>query len=349
MRRQAARRGAEGAIFAGAWVLLVLLGALACDESSSNGDGSGGSGATTSSGGTAGSTAGSGADAGQSGASNGGSAGNATGGQAGMQTGGNGGRGGTGGGAGMETGGNGGQAGMGGTGGGGEGGMPPDDVVTDPPTLLTNVGDPNDLEITHSHFYIDPEAQPANTWRWLAVVRSHRSDLACELMVEADFLNSGAEPIKIFAAVAAPDYRRTTTASVFRCIPPGELGIASGAALDGVPRVMPSSVTEIQYAITGSLGPDYVPGNWVTISGVEVAAGDMGNVVRGTFTNGMSQIAWWEGNVYPMNSRGMPLIQFILRDTAVQLAPFATWNFETPAYDADFDDAYVFVRHAGAL
>jgi hypothetical protein len=59
-------------------------------------------------------------------------------------------------------------------------------------------------------------------------------------------------------------------------------------------------------------------------------------------------MAWWEANVYPMNTRGMPLIPFILQDPRAQLAPGTTWDFETPVYDADFDDAYVFVRHARA-
>jgi hypothetical protein len=242
---------------------------------------------------------------------------------------------------------------MGGAGAGGAGGAPPDDVVSDPPTRLTNIGKAGgsvleDLEVTHSHFYVDPDAEPVNTWTWLAVVRSHRSDLVCNLVVEGNFLSPGAAPTQIFAAVAGPIYRRTTTTSVFRCIPPGEIGVASGAALYGPPEVPPNTVTEIQYQVTGVLGPDFVPGNWVSISGVEVVPVDMGNVVRGTFTNGTSQMAWWEANVYPMNTRGMPLTRFILSDPRVQLAPGTTWDFETPVYAADFSDAYVFVRHASA-
>lgn len=328
-------------------VLLACLGALACGESSSsNGDGdsaSGGMGATTSSGGrTTGGASGNGQGGGEdagAGGDNGGSAGSASGGEGGTSNGGGGGAG---------------QAGMGGTGVGGGGGAPPDDVVSDPPTRLTNVGKAgaggvlDGLEVTHSHFYVDPEAEPANTWTWLAVVRNHRSDLVCELTVEGSFLNPGSDPIPIFAPVAAPIHRRATTTSVFRCIPPDEIGVASGAALEGPPQVAPNTVTEIQYQITGVLGTDFVPGGWVSISDVEVAAEGTGNVVRGTFTNGSSQMPWWEANVYPMNTRGMPLIEFILQDPRVQLAPGETWDFETPVYDSDFDDAYVFVRHARA-
>jgi len=336
---------------------LVCLGALGCGESSSsNGDddASGGMGDTTSSGGRT-STGGSGSgrggvstggsageDAGEGGAGAGGSAGSANGGEAGTSNGGNaGGLGGAG------------QAGMGGAGGGGTCGALPDGVVSDPPTRLTNIGRAgggafDGLEVTHSHFYIDPDAEPANTWTWLAVVRSSRSDLVCDLAVEGNFLNPSSEPIQIVAAVAAPVYRLTSASSVFRCIPPGEIGVASGAALDGPPQVMPDSVTEIQYQVRGTPGTNYVPGDWVSISNVDVVPADMGNTVRGTFTNGTSQMAWWEANVYPMNCRGMPLVQFILRDSRVQLAPGTTWDFETPVYAADFDDAYVFVRHARA-
>jgi hypothetical protein len=219
---------------------------------------------------------------------------------------------------------------------------------------LTNVGKAgaggvlDGLEVTHSHFYVDKEAQPENTWTWLAVVRSNRSDLVCELTVEGNFLNRDSDPIQIFAPVAASIYRLSNASSVFRCIPPGNIGVASGAALDGPPQVTPNTVTEIQYQITGTSGTSYVPGDWVSISDVEVVPVDMGNAVRGTFTNGTSQLPWWEAYVYPMNSGGMPLIEFILRDSRVQLAPGQTWNFETPAYDAAFEDAYVFVRHARA-
>ena len=329
---------------------LVCLCALACGESaSSNGDGdsaSGGMGATTSSGGrTTGGASGNAQGGAGEGGDDGGSAGSANGGQSGSASGGEGG---------TSNGGGAGQAGMGGTGVGGGGGTPPDDVVSDPPTRLTNVGKAgaggvlDGLEVTHSHFYVDPEAEPANTWTWLAVVRNHRSDLVCELTVEGNFLNPGSDPIPIFAPVAAPIHRRATTTSVFRCIPPDEIGVASGAALEGPPQVAPNTVTEIQYQITGVLGTDVVPGGWVSISDVEVAAEGTGNVVRGTFTNGSSQMPWWEANVYPMNTRGMPLIEFILQDPRVQLGPGETWDFETPVYDADFDDAYVFVRHARA-
>ena len=299
-------------------------------------------GATSSRGGQA--TGGNGRGGGSTGGSAGeaGGEGGARGGEAGASSGGTGG---SGSGAG--------RAGMGGAGAGGAGGEPPDDVVSDPPTRLTNVGKAggsvlDGLEVTHSHFYVDPDAVPANTWTWLAVVRNNRSDLACELVVEGNFLNPGSGPIQIFASDDAPIYRRTITTTVFRCIPPGEIGVARGAALDGPPQVEPNSVTEIQYQVTGVLGTDFVPGGWVSISGVEVVPVDMGHVVRGTFTNGTSQLPWWEANVYPMNGRGMPLVQFILRDSRVQLAPGQTWDFETPVYAADFANAYVFVRHARA-
>jgi hypothetical protein len=111
---------------------------------------------------------------------------------------------------------------------------------------------------------------------------------------------------------------------------------------------MPTSVTEIEYAVTGTLGPTYVPGDWVTLSDVGVSAISSGNVVNGTLTNGESTMPWWEINAYPMNAQGLPLVEFVVRDPTTQLAPGATWDFRTPAYDADFEDAYVFVRHARA-
>jgi hypothetical protein len=46
------------------------------------------------------------------------------------------------------------------------------------------------------------------------------------------------------------------------------------------------------------------------------ASQDTGNAVRGIFTNGTSRLPWREADVYPMNSRGIPLIEFILRELA---------------------------------
>lgn len=367
MRQLEARR-LSGGVVLGAFTALAFLGAVACGESSSgDGDSSkGGMGATTSGGGTStggkGGKGGSGG-AGGTGATTGGSAGD--GGEGGDANGGTAGAGGSdsggstsggsssGGGAGGTAGG--GKGGTGGAGNGGKGGSAgTPDGVSDPPTGLTNTGKATSggvldgLQVTHSHFYVNPMAQPAGTWTWLAVVRSSRTDLACDLTVEGNFINPSATPIRIFAAVAAAPYRRTTASTVYRCIAPGEVGVASGAVLEGAPQIMPTAVTEIQYAVTGTLGPTYVPGDWVTVSDVEVAAVSGGNVVRGTFTNGESTMPWWEVNAYPMNARGMPLTEFIVRDTRTQLAPAATWDFQTPAYDADFDDAYVFIRHARA-
>ena len=229
-----------------------------------------------------------------------------------------------------------------------------DEAVSEPTAVLTNTGKPTSgvalegLTITHSHFYVDPQAKPAGTWTWLAVVKSQRSDLTCDLGVEGDFLAEGSTPIKIFAEVAAPPYRQAGTSSVFRCIAPGGVGVASGAALQGVPRVAPETVTEIKYAITGVLSPTLSPGNWVTLSGIEVSGASGGNVVRGTLTNGSSTMPWWEVDVYPIDKRGVPLTEFVLSDERTQLPAGATWDFETPAYDADFTAAHTFVRHSGA-
>jgi hypothetical protein len=191
---------------------------------------------------------------------------------------------------------------------------------------------------------VNPQAKPAGTWTWLAVVKSARSDLACDLSVEGDFIAEGSTPVKIFAAVAAPPYRQAGTSSVFRCIAPGEVGVASGAALDGVPPMAPETVTEIKYAITGVVSTTYVPGDWVTLSGVEIRD----QVVRGTLTNGSSTMPWWEVDVYPIDDRGIPLTEFVLSDPRTQLSPGATWNFETPPYTGDFSDAHTFVRHSRA-
>jgi hypothetical protein len=228
------------------------------------------------------------------------------------------------------------------------------EVVSEPDAVLTNAGKPTSgvalegLTVTHSHFYVDPQAQPAGTWTWLAVVKSQRSDLACELSVEGDLLADGSAPIKIFAKVAAPPYRQTGTSSVFRCIAPGEVGVASGSALQGVPGVAPESVTEIKYAITGVLSPTLIPGDWVTLSGVEVGGASGSKVVRGTLTNGSSTMPWWEVDIYPVDHRGLPLTEFVLSDARAQLPAGATWDFETPAYEGDFSDAHTFVRHSGA-
>jgi hypothetical protein len=225
---------------------------------------------------------------------------------------------------------------------------------SEPKVNLNNTGEATsgvvlpDLELTHSHFYVDPSAKIANTWTWLAVVKNNRKDLACDLSVEGTFVAAGSAPIKIFAEVAASPYRRANASSVFRCIAPGDVGVASGAALNGVPKIAPSTVTEIRYAIVGTLGPDYVPGNWVSLSGIEVTASAGGTIVSGTLTNGTSTMPWWEADVYPTNSSGLPLTQFILMDPRSQLAPGATWDFQTPALDAAFDHAYVWVRHSGA-
>jgi len=230
----------------------------------------------------------------------------------------------------------------------------PDETASEPTTVLTNTGMPTSgvalegLMVTHSHFYIDPQAQPAGTWTWLAVVKSQRSDLACDLSVEGDFVAEGSAPIKIFAKVAAPPFRQTGTSSVFRCIAPGEIGVASGAALQGVPRVLPEDVTEIQYAITGVLSTTFVPGAWVTLSGVEVSGASGSKVVHGTLTNGSSTMPWWEVDIYPVDERGVPLTEFVLSDDRTQLPAGATWDFETPAYSADFSAAHAFVRHSGA-
>jgi hypothetical protein len=57
---------------------------------------------------------------------------------------------------------------------------------------------------------------------------------------------------------------------------------------------------------------------------------------------------WWEVDVYPVDNRGVPLIEFVLSDSRTQLSPGTTWDFETPPYDADFDGAHTFVRHSRA-
>jgi hypothetical protein len=248
--------------------------------------------------------------------------------------------------------GNPGSAGNGEPGAGGTAGE--NEVVSEPNTVLTNAGKPTSgvalegLTVTHSHFYVDPQAQPAGTWTWLAVVKSQRSDLACDLSVEGDFVAEGSTPIKIFAAVAAPPYRQAGTSSVFRCIAPGEVGVASGSALQGAPRIAPESVTEIKYAVTGVLSPTLIPGDWVTLSGVAVSGASGSKVVRGTLTNGASTMPWWEVDVYPVDKRGLPLTEFVLSDERTQLPAGATWDFETPAYDGDFSDAHTFVRHSRA-
>ena len=233
-------------------------------------------------------------------------------------------------------------------------GGPPNSGQSEPNVGLSNTGKATsgavlaDLEVTHSHFYVDPSAKIANTWTWLAVVKNNRNDLACDLSVEGTFMAAGSSPIKIFADVAASPYRRVDASSVCRCIAPGDVGVASGAALEGMPKVPPSAVTEIRYAIVGTLGADYVPGNWVSVTGVEITESGGGTVVSGTLTNGASSMPWWEVDVYPATSGGMPLTQFILMDSHSQLAPGATWNFQTAPHDAAFDHAYVWVRHSGA-
>src|SRR5207244_5198509 len=135
--------------------------------------------------------------------------------------------------------------------------------------------------VTQSRLYVGPQGQSPGAWTWLAVVKSRRADLACGLSVEGDFIVEGSAPIKIFADVAAPPYRQAGTSSVFRCIAPGEVGVARGAALQGVPRMAPETVTEIKYAVTGILGPTLIPGDWVTLSGVEVSGPGGGKAVRG--------------------------------------------------------------------
>jgi hypothetical protein len=160
--------------------------------------------------------------------------------------------------------------------GGGAAGASAVGAQSDPMVILTNTGKASsgavlaDIQVTHSHFYVDPSARIANTWTWLAVVKNNRKDLACDLSVEGTFMVSSGMPIKIFADVAASPYRRTDASSVFRCIEPGDVGVASGAALEGVPQVSPSAVTEIRYAIVGTLGAEYVPGNWVNLTGVQI-------------------------------------------------------------------------------
>lgn len=227
-------------------------------------------------------------------------------------------------------------------------------TVSEPKVILTNTGKPTSgvalegLTITHSHFYVDPQAQPPGTWTWLAVVKSERSDWACDLSVEGDFVAEGSGPIKIFAQVAAPPYRQAGTSSVFRCIAPGEVGVASGAALQGAPDIAPEAVGEIDYAITGVLSTTFTLGDWVTLSAVEVSAAGGGKVVRGTLTNGSSTMPWWKVDVYPVDERGLPLTQFELSDEHTQLAPGATWDFETPVYEGDFSSAHTFVRHGRA-
>lgn len=234
------------------------------------------------------------------------------------------------------------------------GGAPPTTGQSQPPVKLSNTAEATsgavlaDLEVTHSHFYVDPSAKIPNTWTWLAVVKNNRKDLACDLSVEGTFVAAGSSPIKIFAEVAAVPYRRTDTSSVFRCIPAGEVGVATGLAVDGVPAIAPTAVTEVRYAIVGTLGPDYVPGDWVSLSGVEIAETGGRTVVSGTLTNGESSMPWWEADVFPATNAGLPLTQFILKDTHTQLGAGATWEFQTAPYDGVFAKAYVFVRHGRA-
>ena len=242
---------------------------------------------------------------------------------------------------------------VGGIGNAGRGGSSPETGLSIPPASLTNSGIASagtvisGLLITQSHFYVDPSAKPAGTWTWLAVVKNERSDLACDLSVEGNFSLGSGPPIKIFGAVAAPPYRRPAVPTVYRCIAPGEVGVSVGAAAP-IPSVNPSSVVDVSYAITGTLGAAYVPGDWVTVSNVQLVAQEGGKIVRGTFTNGAAQMPWWEADVFPKNARGMPLTQFIVVDPRSQLAPGATWDFQTPVYDGAFNDVYVFIRHSRA-
>ncbi len=231
-----------------------------------------------------------------------------------------------------------------------------------PVTIATTLSEPNvpltlvssgtsalgEVTITRSHFYADTHAKARNAWRWLAVVRNARSELACDLTVKGEFVVQGGPPVTVFANVAAPPYRRHETSSVFRCVAPGDVGVASGLVFTGARPFSLASVTEIRYAVSGLSDIDLTPSDSVSLGDVRVVATERGRVVRGSVANGSRRMPFWETAIYPFNAEQMPLTEVVLRDPRTGLAPGDTWAFETPPFDAPFDGAYVFVRHGRA-
>lgn len=204
------------------------------------------------------------------------------------------------------------------------------------------------LEIQQSHFFVDPDARPAGTWSWLVVVKSTRSDPACSLRLDADFVSSGGRTLQFLGSVSAHVFHVPGSTGALRCIGPGEVGVGAGAPIASVGALSPSDITEIHYAFSGTTAAAAVPADWVTLSNIALVSAPNGAGVSGTLSNGTAQIPSWGVDVFPRNAAGMPLAAFFLSDPRNVLVPGATWNFETPVYQGAFEDAYVFERHGNA-
>ena len=200
------------------------------------------------------------------------------------------------------------------------------------------------LEVRQSYFFVDPNARPKGTWTWLAVVKNTQTEPACTLRVEAEFVLSGGQILNFFGAVFAHVYRVPGSNAALRCIGPGDVGVGVSAPTAGVPVALLSDVSAIRYAITGIMTGGAIAANWVTISNLNVQSAPGGARVTGTLNNTVT-LPSWGVDVFPKNAAGMPLAYFFLSDPRSQLAPGASWAFETPVFSATFSDAYVFEKH----
>jgi len=207
------------------------------------------------------------------------------------------------------------------------------------------IGEPVEgFEVTHSHFYA--VGQTITDFFWLGVVVNDSNEMKCHLTLSVAIEASGSAPVKFTGPVVAPMYRFEGMVNRVYCLAPGETGVALTQPFEVAPQFAPEDVTAVSYGVAGETAGDVVPADWVELENVAVASQGLRSSVTGDLVKlSPAAVPGLDALVFPKNADGAPLVYYRLRDMRVSAPAGSRWHFQTPFYEGNYRDAFVYYEH----
>jgi hypothetical protein len=229
------------------------------------------------------------------------------------------------------------------------GGAPPAGAhvpnVTPEQTGEVFLGDPVEgFEVTHSHYYA--LGQTIADYFWLGVVVNDSDEMKCQLTVSVGIEAPGSAPVQFVGPVVARMYRFEGMTNRVYCLAPGETGVAVAQLFENAAPFAPEEVTAITYGVAGEDAGEVIPADWVELRSAVVESQGLKSRVSGDIVKlSAAAVSGLDAVVFPKNADGAPLFYYRLRDPRMSAPAGSLWHFQTPFYDGNFEDAFVFYEH----
>lgn len=231
------------------------------------------------------------------------------------------------------------------------GGAPPEGahIPNVAPTFTGEVfnGDPVEgFEVARSHYYVQGSPQSISNHYWLGVIVNDTQVTKCRLTLSVSLEAPGSAPVKFIGPVVSPMYRFEGLTNRVYCLAPGESGVAVTQPFEVAPQFGAEDVTGVSYGVSGEMGGDVSPADWLRVGNVEVEEDGANTRVTGDLENtSAGAVSSLVAIVFPKNAAGTPLAYYRLADERASAPAGSVWHFETPFYDGNFEDAFVFYEH----